>query len=218
MAIQGNEIVGLARDLLNDSGARWLDPTCLRGLNFAQREIVTYLPSANSITAKPMLQAGTRQTMTGLSLTNGLQFLDVPRNFSADGNTPGRSIIKAERAWLDETRPDWHSDTPSQVIQHYCLDNRDPKAMYVWPPSTGDRKAEVIYSAAPADLAALASNISLDDIYANPMAYYLLFYMLTVNKPGQAIPQLAQVWYSQFLQVLGVKDQRVRSAHVKDPS
>lgn len=218
MAIQGNEIVSTARDLLNDSGLRWQDPTCLRGLNFARREIVIYLPSANSIAAKPTLQAGTRQTMTGLNLVGGLQFLDVPRNFSNDGNTPGRSIIKAERAWLDETRPDWHNDAPSNVIQHYCLDNRDPKAMYVWPPSTGAAKAEVIYSAAPTDMAAVSDPIGLDDIYANPMAYYLLFFLLTVNKPGQAIPPLAQVWYSQFLQVLGVKDQRVRSAHVKDPS
>lgn len=197
------------------SGVRWLAATCLAALNDAQREIVLYLPSAYTLAAIPTLGAGTRQTMAGLSLTTGLQFLDVTRNYDAAGTVPGRAITKVDKAWLDEKRPNWHTETASDVIQHYCLDERDPTAMYVWPPSNA-KKAEVIYSAVPTEISAIGNNIVLADIYANAMTYYLLLRLTMTNKPGQVNPGVAQGWYSLFLQALGVKDQRTKTNDRKD--
>lgn len=215
--LSAQTVIDVARGLMNDTGGvRWEDPLCLQGLNSAARELVIYLPSAYAVAAKPALAAGTRQTLAGLGLADGLQFLDVTRNYSADGNTPGRAITPIDRAYLDEARPDWHTETASAVIQHFTRDSRDPKAIYVYPPSTGTTKVEVIYSAAPSQMTDVADLIPVDDIYANALAYYLLFFIATVNKPGQVSPPMADKWYALFLQSIGVKDQRVRTNYVKD--
>jgi len=206
--ITAQSIIDDGWELMNDTGVRWIASSCLKALSSGQREIVMYLPSSYTLAAIPTLVAGSRQTLAGLSLTTGLQFLDMTRNYASNGTTVGPAITRTTRDWLDDNRPGWHSETGTATIQHYCTDPRDPKACYVWPPSAGSTKAEVIYSAAPASIATLETAITLDDIYANPLMYFLLFRMSLKNKPGGMNPANAQMWYSLMLQSLGVKDRR----------
>lgn len=213
--ITAQSIADDAWALVNDTattGYRWPAAEVLKAINAGQREVVTYLPSAFTKRAAPTLAAGTRQDFTGLSITDGLQVLDVPRNYAANGTTAAEAITLLEggRRWLDENRPGWHAETPTTRVRHYFTDERDPKAFYVWPPADGTRKVELIYSATPPDVAAIGNAIALDDIYANPLMYYLLFRMRAKNKPGANSAADSAGWYALFLQALGVKDQRVR--------
>lgn len=210
--LTGQDITDRAWALNNDTGVRWVSALCLAAINDGQREVVMYLPSAFTKSATPTLIAGTRQTLSGLSIADGVQVLDVPRNYV--GANPGQAITQRTRAWIDETRPGWHNETASATVRHFFTDERDPKSFYVWPPSNGG-KIELVYAAVPPELGALATVISLDDVYANALMYYLMFRMATVNKTGQQSPAAAQNWYALFLQALGVKDQRVRSNDMK---
>lgn len=209
--ITAQSIIDDAWGLANDTGTRWPAAECLKTINDGQREIVTYLPSANTARSVLSTVAGSRQSAAGMNIPELIQFLDVPRNMSSDGLSTGDAItlLPEGRKWLDAARPGWHAET-SNVVKHYFTDERDPKAFYIWPAANGVLKLEVIYSAAPSDIASTAGVMNLDDIYKTPLMYYLLFRMKMKNKPGASSSQDAQQWYSLFLQILGAKDIRVR--------
>ena len=214
MATTGQQIADEAWTTLSDTngatGVRWKTAEVLAGINEGQRVTVLLRPEAYTVTAKLALGADTRQTLTGCGITNGIQVLRVLRNWSADSATVGRAITRAPTAQLDVERPDWHSDTDTAVA-HYDLDASEPGAFYVWPKVTGGKRAEVIYSANPPELASLAANISLGDEYRAALRYYLLFYTLTKRVQGsQAARSDAAGWYGLFTQALGVKGQAVQ--------
>lgn len=207
--LTGLVIANRAWTLVNDtvvsnSGTRWKAAEATLWLSDAQREVVMLLPSAYTRRAVPTTQAGTRQTFAGLSIADGLQPLRIPRNFSADGTTPGRAITPRPMAWIDDQRPTWHSDAPA-VAEHWFYDPADPKAFYLWPPAPGNTKIELVYSALPADLANLSATIVLDDEYANAMGYYLLFRFFSKGAAYSKNPALANGYYQLFAQVLGVR-------------
>lgn len=192
------------------SGAtRWTPTEALRAINNGQRFIVTVLPKAftKSVSATPA--GGTRQTMAGLNIADGITFIDVPANMASDGTTRGRAITKRERAYLDEMDPMWHSRTAT-AAQHWCQDPNDPKAIWLSPAVTGGGKVEFIYSATPTDLASLANVISIDDIYQNALEFFLLFSFHSKDadfNPGSATKAAS---YLQLLtQILGITNTNV---------
>ena len=210
MAFIGQDIVDRAWSILQDQGARWNPTTCLRWVNDAQREVLIYLPSANPKTAIKTLTLGTRQTLTALGITDGIQFITMRRNLAADGNTPGPAVSVKPMQWIDESSPNWHSD-PSAFAKHVFFDAADPKTFYCWPPSDGIKKGEILYSALPAELTVLSQPISLDDIYANAMQYYVLSRSMSNVVNGAKMMPLASAYYTLFMQSLGVKDARLKA-------
>lgn len=200
----------IANDTKGVQGVRWPGEEALLWHNDAQREIVINLPSAFVKATKPTTQAGTRQTLTALGITDGLQPIRVPRNYSADGNTPGRAIIPRPMSWLDEQRPNWHNDSPGEAV-HMMFDPNDPKAFYLWPPAPGNTKIELVYSAVPPEATNLNQPMALDDIYATAEQYYMLFRFFSKNSIYTKNPQIAATNYQLFLQSLGVKDARVKA-------
>jgi hypothetical protein len=212
--LTGQNIVDRAWIILQDTnggnGVRWPQAEVLMWLNDGQREVVINLPSAYVKTAIATLTAGTRQTLQGLGFNDGIQFIKYVRNFLADGLTPGRAVTVRPMLWLDEQRPTWHSDAAGETI-HCFFEVTDPKSFYVWPKASGTTKGEITYSAAPPELANLASVISIDDIYANALQYYVLFRAFSKNATYTRAPQMATAYYQLFLQGLGIKDQRVKA-------
>lgn len=202
----GSAIVSRARDKANDETPdfRWSDAKALQYINDGQVAVVEVLPHAYTLTAIATAQPGTRQTLAGLNLLDGLTVVDVTRNFSADGLTPGRPITKRDRVWLDDGRPGWHSEVGAQAY-HWMQDDRDPKAFFIYPGKSAG-KLEVVYSAVPAGLASLDSEITLDDIYANALQFYLLFSMYSKDATHNRGQQLATTYYGLFAQSLGVRD------------
>lgn len=213
-ALTGQNIIDRAWIILQDtnggSGVRWPSAEQLMWINDGQREVVINLPSAFVKTTIATPVAGTRQSLIGLGLTDGVQVQSVPRNFASNGTTVGRAITIKPRLWLDEQRPNWHADPAAEAI-HYFFDADDPKTFYCWPPSDGSRRFEVVYTAIPSELGSLAATIILDDIYANALQYYVLFRSFAKNATYTKSPQNAQAYYQLFLQSLGIKDSRVKA-------
>lgn len=197
-------------DTLGTQGVRWPAGEMLRWHNEAQRAVVINLPSAFTKTAKPTTQAGTRQDFAGLGITDGLQPIRVPRNFSADGTTPGRSILTCPMRWLDERLPDWHTAPPGPAV-HMMFDPNDPKAFYLYPPAPGNTKVELVYAAVPPRATVITEVIALDDIYAEALQHYMLFRALSKGSNYTKNPQQATMYYQLFLQSLGIKDARVKA-------
>lgn len=200
----------ILHDTHGTDGVRWPSAEGLLWVSDGQRETVVNLPSAYVKDLKPTLQAGTRQTFAGLSIADGIQPIALNRNFDAAGTVPGNAITPRPKAWLDENRPNWHNDPPGPA-RIWCFDPNDTKSFYVWPPAPGTLKAELIYSAIPADLTALTDTIVIDDVYANALHYYVLFRSFSKNATYTKNPQLALQYYQLFLQSLGVKDARVKA-------
>lgn len=209
--ITGQQIADRAwikvQEQTGSSATRWTPAEALLWLNDGQRETVHQLPKANTIRATPTVVSGTRQTLAGLGLTAGIEIVDVVRNMATDGTTPGRAIVKRDRAWLDLRNPNWHSDTAADAYD-WMFDERDPKAFYIYPAKPGG-KLEVIYSALPTDLASLASAISLDDTYANALQWFLLFSFYSKDATFNRGQQLAASYWALFMQALGLRDKSV---------
>jgi hypothetical protein len=205
------QIADRAWTILNDAnGVRWTSAEVLRWVNDGQRAVVLVLPSAYTRAAKPMLRTGTRQTLPVLGLNDGLQPLSVVRNFDGAGEVSGPAITAKSRAYLDDAYPDWHSDEPGPAV-HWFFDPQDPMAFYVWPPAPGNLRAEVVYSAVPPELPSIGNPITLPDIYANALQFYLLFRAFSKSATYTKSPQQADRNYQLFLQELGVKDSRVKT-------
>ncbi len=212
MAVTGQQIADDAWALMSDTnggtGVRWQTAEVLRGINRGQLEVVSLHPQANTKSAKAAMLADTRQTLAGMGLTDGIQVLRLLRNWSADGNTVGRAITRVSMAQLDAERPDWHAEEAASAVEHFDLDPLDPASVYVYPKPIANLRAEVIYSAVPADLASLASNLSLPDIYRNPVTYFLLSHMLSKRVQGSANARAeAAGYYNQMVQSLGLRQQ-----------
>lgn len=199
----GQSIVDDAWTKLQDpTGVRWTSAEALKGLNAGQREIVNQLPTAYVLEAKPTAQAGSRQTLAGLGLS-GVQIMDVLCNYDASGTTQGRAITRRDRVHFDDARPYWRQESAAEAI-HYMPDERDPKAFDVWPAVLSGR-LEILYAAMPADLASLASPITLDDIYGNALQWWLLFWFYAKDTKAAGASPKASSYLQLFFTTLGVR-------------
>lgn len=200
----------ILQDTIGTPGTRWPAAEVLYWINDGQREVVITLPTAFIKTVIAAALGDTRQTLTGMGITDGIQFIKCPRNFNAAGTTPGRAVTMRSMAWIDDQRPLWHADTAADAV-HCMFDPNDPKTFYIWPKGDGTKKIEVVYAALPPDVAAIGNAIALDDVYANSLINYVLFRAFQKNSKNTKSPQLAGGYYQLFLQSLGVKDARVKA-------
>ncbi len=185
--------------LFDDTNVRWSVSELLGHLNDGQRELVAIKPDANSVNAVLTLVEGTKQSVPGV------QLLKVVRNMGLDGATPGRAITPASMETLDRMRPDWHADTANNEVRHYLFDPRDPKTFYVTPPQPSTPgKIEAVYSATPVDVAAIGNAITIDDIYATALYYFVLARAHSKETPGADVGKAAG-YYNLFMGVLGLK-------------
>lgn len=205
--ITGQQIVDRAwtkaQDTGGGGGVRWPTSEALMWVNDAQREIVNQLPKSNPKSATPTLAASSRQTLAGLSITDGVSVLDVVR-----ATATGQPITLRPRAWFDDQLKTWHAT--SGVPYHWMLDDRDPTAFYVWPNSAV--AIELIYAALPTDLGSLAAAITLSDIYANAIQFFVLHSFYSKGATYTKNPQLAAQYWVQFMQCLGFRDKAVKFA------
>ena len=163
--ITAQRIVDDAQTILQDTTAvRWSEAELLGWLNAGQREIATLRPDATTVTTTHSTVAGTRQTLPAAATA----LVDVIRT------SGGAAIRKVPHELLDALRPGWHADT-SGAAKNYTYDPRTPKVFYVYPPSAGGVALELKYQTTATDCASLASTITIDDAFANPLLDYVLF-------------------------------------------
>jgi hypothetical protein len=211
--ITGQQIADRAWTKVNEptgsSATRWTPTEALLWINDGQREVVNQLPKSHTKAIIAPVVAGTRQTLAGLGITDGISVVDVTRNFDAAGTVPGRALTKRERVAFDEQNPSWHSATAAADAVHWIFDERDPKSIYIYPPKTPGTRLEVIYAAAPTDLANLSSTIALDDIYANALQFFMLFSFYSKDATYAKSPQMAASYWALFMQSLGFRDKSI---------
>jgi hypothetical protein len=211
--ITGQQIADRAWTKVNEatgsSAIRWTPAEALMWINDGQRECVNQLPQAWSKRAIPTLVTGnSRQDFAGLSISDGISLIDVICNYNSGCTVRGRATTKRERAWLDDQKPDWHTTSGGEVV-HWMYDERDPKAFYIFPQPSAAAKLEIIYAANPTDLATLASAITIDDIYANALQFFVLFSFYSKDATYTKNPQSAAAYWQLFMQSLGLRGQNI---------
>lgn len=180
--------------LLQDpTNIRWPQAELLDWLNDGQREIALYKPNAFVKNQSVLLTAGTKQSLPA----DGVSLVDVVRNMGANGTTPGSAVRAVAREILDSQTPDWHAAGQVASVKHFVYSVLDPKNFYVYPPSDGTGRVEIIYVAAPAD-AALVGTITLDDIFVTALVNYIMYRAYSKDAEFAANATAAQAYYQAF--------------------
>jgi hypothetical protein len=201
--VTAEAILGRAATIIQDeTGTRWPPEELLKWLNDGQREVVMLKPDAYAQNESVALVSGTKQTIPA----NGIALIDVVRNMGTTGTTPGKVVRLIDRRILDDQHPDWHSVDQVREVDHYVFDQRDPRHFYVWPPANGSTQVEAIYSAAPTEISAATSTITLDDVYANALLDYILYRAYSKDADYTGNAQRAMAARASFLQSLGRQD------------
>lgn len=200
----------VVQDTSGSSGVRWPESEMISWVNDATREIVLMHPQASVTTANPIVVAGTRQTFSGLSITNGIRVIDVVRNLTS-ALVAGRAIRLITREVLDAQRPSWHTETGTEVI-HWMYDPRDTKSFYIYPALSSatiatSAKVELTYSSSPTELTTVGQTIAVDDVYANAILNYVLFRAYSKDAEYAQNVQLSQAYYQLFIGALTAKTQ-----------
>lgn len=196
--------------LQDETNVRWSQEELLHYLNDGQRHVVMLKPGAYAQNSTFQLVQGSKQSAPN----DAISLIRPVRNMGGAGNTPGRAITWADMDQLDLTRPDWHTETANAEVKHCLQDPQNPKDFYVTPPQPATPEyVEMIYSAAPPDATIDGVNgggtdsaISLDDVYAEALYFYILFKAHS-KESSLASPQKAGSYYQLFLGAIGMKQQ-----------
>lgn len=184
---------------------RWPVAELLRWVGDGARAIATVRPAATAAHAVIPLAAGTRQEIPA----DGWMMIRATRNMGADGLRPGRALTAAEIADFDRFMPDWHAERPVRAVEHFMVDEREPRAFHVYPPSDGTGHLEVVYSASPPDPATDNEALALDGVYLAAMVDYVLYRAYSKDSDVSANTARAVAHYQAFGEALGLKTQNV---------
>lgn len=178
--VPSREIIDSAGYLLQDKAhVRWTEDELLKWLNAGQAEAVIYKPNIYVRSVDLALAKGSKQSLP----QDGLSLVDIPRN--SDGNV----ITVIPRSSLDAQEIGWHlQKNASDVALHYCYSDLDPKRFYIYPPSPGGNKVELVYNAIPTTVG-ISDPISIDDIYVSALVDYVIY--RAFSKDSEFAPQSA---------------------------
>ena len=197
MPIPVSEITSSAAIALQDEDhVRWPLTELYRWINQGAAEIVLRRPAARSLTEDVPLVLGTLQKIP----SGGIELLDIPRNAA------GGPVRLIDRQLLDDTVPTWHTMKPAASIKHYSFDERTPTTFYVYPPAREGIAVQMLYSAAPPEIAGIDESIDLDRAYLGPMVSYVLYRAYAKDaETGNA--QLAVAHLGAFNDALGSQNE-----------
>jgi len=196
MAVTAQNVLDRVRSQLVDTGAspRWTDNELLRWISDGQRTIVSAVPRASSYTANMTTVAGARQTLPA----DAFQLIRCGRNMGAAGTTPSRTIMPITREHMDIQFPTWPSDTGENDAKVFMYDLSEPEAFYIYPPSTGSRYIEILYSKLPAELSATTDVLTVKDIYLPPLFDYVMYRAHMKDSDYAAGMSLAEAYLKSF--------------------
>lgn len=204
----------------NVSTYRWTDAELIDYLNAATRQIVAFIPEANTVQevvtisndiARQVLPAG------------GIKFIRAARNFADDGTTPQGVIRYVEKDVLDSYDPDWEYDTTikadgANFFEHYCHDPREPTVYYLYPPqAAANKRVAVVYSKTPTTMAGVGDTFVLNDEYINGAIQYVIYRALTKESRDTLPSAFRQELWNNFLTALGLEQEARNSVSTSDP-
>lgn len=199
-----SDIIAQASEIAQDeTNVVWSTTQALAWLNDGQRAVAINRPDSSVATKVIQLASGTRQQITDRRL------FSVTRNMGNNGNAPGYAPRLVERGMLDEFNPNWHAESPGEIIFEYTWDKRHPKEFFVNPPVTSldDVWVEVVVATNPAAVPSLAGTIELDDIYGPPMIEWICYRFFARDAEEVPDAQRAAAHFNRFFQILGIKTQ-----------
>ena len=189
--LTGANLISRIQDILQDTTSiRWPEAELLRYINDAQREVCNLRPESTATTANTALVVGTKQSLP----SGGLRLVDVDI--------------------LNTQEPNWHDPTVSgdaahtTTVKHYIFDEDNPRSFYVYPgASSTSTFLEIVYSAAPTDLANTSATLHVDDIFANAVIDYVLFRCYLKDAEYAGNQQRAGTHFQLFSSSLGAGGQ-----------
>lgn len=206
------DVIDEVRRIIHDETApyRWEDAELIDYINAATRQIVTILPDANTVeTIETIAAQSARQELPA----GGIKFIKAARNYNDGGSQAEGPIRYVEKDALDTYDPDWEYDTTiksaatANFFEHYCHDSREPDVYYLYPPpSTGTKRAAIVYSAIPTTLTAVGDPIPLDDEYLNGVVLYTVYRSLTKEARDTLPTAFRQELWNNFLQGIGLQN------------
>lgn len=214
------DIIRRVEFILQDTNVRWPRLELQSWINEAYLAITLLRPDASSKSGAFTCVEGTRQNITA-SFATALRLLDVTRNLTTSSD---KKVIRAvQRPVLDDQRPAWHTETPTENIQHFTFDPRQPKEFFVYPPASAGAEIEVVYTDAPethslseADLdpaTGSAEVIKLDDTYMTPIIDWVLYRAYSKDAEYGANEARAAAAYQSFNAAVNVKSQTDSAAN-----
>jgi len=211
--LTGANLISRIQDILQDTTSiRWPEAELLRYINDAQREVCNLRPESTAVTVNMVCVAGTKQSLPA----GGLRLIRVTRNMSSDGGGAlGRRALRlVDVDILNTQEPDWHNPSVSgdaahgNTAKHYIFDEDNPRSFYVYPGSSGTSMyLELVYSAAPTDLANTSATLYVDDIFANAVIDYVLFRCYLKDAEYAGNQQRAGTHFQLFSSSLGAGGQ-----------
>lgn len=197
MPITVSEIDQRLSAVLNDAEhVRWPLTERYDWINDGAGEIVLIRPQAGAKTETVALVAGVYQNIP----EGGMQLLDVVRS------VPGKAIRRTDRSLLDDQVPDWYDAKATTKLRHFMMDDRNPKAFYVYPPASAGAQVELLYSKKPDDISDLADVLDLDESYIGPLLSYVL-YRAMAKDSEYANGAVAAAHFEAFRLAIGERNQ-----------
>ena len=210
------EVISKARILLRDtdvSFAQHSDETLLGWLADGQTAVVVYKPSANTRHIDISLVPGADQTLPddALYIVRPLSNVTVTQSTDpepVETRTPGRTITAVDPDTLYRYVPDWPTMDADSTVQHVLLDENEPVQFQVYPPQPDPagviKVAAVINPPAPANI---SENIAFKDEYQTALIEYVCYRALLEDSDNPVNAQKSEMYYSKFMQSLGVQYQ-----------
>lgn len=203
--ILASTIIAEMRPDLHDNSVpyRWSDTDLLSKLNNGQRFIVQHVPKANVSNLPWQLAAGVLQSIP----TGGIELISIDFNMGTSGTVQGAPIRIISLDELNALIPDWTTATASATVQLYVFNEEDPTHFYVYPPQPASSQGYVRgpYSTSPADVAAVGSAITLNDIFKSPLKQYMFYECYRLETDALALQQAA-AYYNACVTEIGRKD------------
>ena len=205
-SLLASQLLGRVSLVLNDkANVAWSADEVLGWMNDGQRAIVTRLP-----------QAYPKRVVIGLTPNDVLQPLPadafrlilIKRNMGVNGVTPGRPILPISEMQLYNTDPNWPTTNgpASSEIKHYSYDPTTPYTVWVYPRPSLPIRIEAWVSKMPDEVTSLASPLTLDDSYFNPLIDYVLARCYQKNSDVQGSTALIAGYLESFDKQLAGRD------------
>ena len=206
MAVLASSIIQRAQQLLLDTlGVRWDSSELLGWVNDGLRELALYKPNESIRRDAVPLAAGTYQRVAA----DATQIMLVGCNLkSAAPRVAGRAASRVAREVLDAMHPLWQDSGAFPFVKeakHFCADDVDPGAFYVFPGNDGSGLLEVIVAVPPAVLTDASQPIGVRDVYANAILDYVLYRAFSKDSEAPSAAERAGGHYAMFSSAIGIK-------------
>lgn len=203
----GNDVDKQLSDLNDPDKVTWTASDRLAWIVAGVREIATHKPKSSTSSENLQLAIGTKQQLP----TGAIAVQDLVCNLGEDGDTPGRGITTVSAERLRAARPSWRSETGT-AVKHLVVDDRDPKAFYVWPGPVQPTFVEALLHRIPAEVTSFEAVLPLDDSYLNPLVHYCKFRAYAKDGENPDHAALAVAHYNAFATAIGIQQMRQKKA------